>query len=1242
MSTPYPPWTKVEFCRRLGDTWKDLADLIGVMRHERARFERGDEARAIWEWLEDRGRLGELGTALHALGREDLAELLPAAAVAEPVPAEAPLRSAAEPDSSWRLADDPDLDTFWWPRARGAEPSAGDGGWRFRGRRRAIDRIAEHLKDAAVRPAPLVVVGEPGSGKSALLAHVLVLADPRLREQMPERYRGPETARLVGAVDVAVRATGATLPSVCAALSRAAGLPADTAPERLMVELPRHPGGFRVVVDGLDEAAPGQVGPIAGLLRALARSPRVRVVASIRRAPERSSLDEVRRVALAAAPESTIEADQAPYLELADVVDVVQEGLEQQWSLPSPYAGRPRLAGRVAAAVATRSRGNFLVATMTSHNLATDHAPVDVTRRRWWAEFPSDVEGAMDAYIARFGDDERQREVRELLMPLAFALGEGLPTGSLWASAASALCERAYAPGDVHRIVDDAATYMVVHVAGSRRTYRLFHDALAQYLRARCRRDDPATDLVGAWRAGVDQGSWATADQYLLRHLAEHATGTQLLDGLLQDVVFVVAAEPAGLIPALAHADSPAAARVARAYRQLPSTAGGPALRAAALTLAAQQVGDAELRDRFAASWPGLPWRAVGGAWRPPDDHTVVLWLEPDATATALLPHLDGSAVLVSGDSAGRLWVHEVVDGIGRLSAGYDVHAPEVAVVAVGGSAAQEGRHLVCSAGSDGSVRLWHLDTGLLVPLGAEIAATTGAPVHVACTPTAVALCDAAGAVRLLTVGEDGGVKDTAGELPGVRHVAVVDDGSGPAVLAGTVDGVVLELRPDGQGALAATALPIRGRWTAGAIATTPVAGGELVAIGTGGRELHLLRLAGGAVEPLGVSTGVAYAGISALAFSPATAGSPAGLLLGDHDGWVRFWALDGGDLHPRRIGRPHLREVSGLCVVATPAGPFGVSVDAGGRVAMWPLEGSDPAEQRQRDVDLAGAGVWSLVLREDRRVEGWTVDEENRLVLESALDPVDGAVLYTVDLAGRSRRYRSDLAAEPAERESTRRMVPLHPYRALAVGTVADGEQVALALRGDGAIEVHGRDLGRRPETIHTGRPDVVAVSLDPGPAGKPAVTWGDTDGVVRLRPWAEHAQAWCDTPARDVGRADVRTSVAGDVALSGDGVGEVVLWSVTSAGQHLDTFRPGTASITAVALDPDRFAVTGDRNGTLLITPVRGRRFRPAAAHRIELGAAVLSVAVVARHTVLVWCRPGAVVLTWDPSIDPGPEAS
>ena len=71
-----PGAVKLEIIHRLHFDWQDLADLVGVPHYETYRFPSGDEPRALWQWLESRGRLRELAGALDEIGRTDLADLL--------------------------------------------------------------------------------------------------------------------------------------------------------------------------------------------------------------------------------------------------------------------------------------------------------------------------------------------------------------------------------------------------------------------------------------------------------------------------------------------------------------------------------------------------------------------------------------------------------------------------------------------------------------------------------------------------------------------------------------------------------------------------------------------------------------------------------------------------------------------------------------------------------------------------------------------------------------------------------------------------------------------------------------------------------------------------------------------------------------------------------------------------------------------------------------------------------------
>ena len=72
----YSGKAKIEFYKRLGSKWEELADYFEIESNECATFQQGKEGRCIWEWLEQRGRLNKLEDALIEIGREDLVEIL--------------------------------------------------------------------------------------------------------------------------------------------------------------------------------------------------------------------------------------------------------------------------------------------------------------------------------------------------------------------------------------------------------------------------------------------------------------------------------------------------------------------------------------------------------------------------------------------------------------------------------------------------------------------------------------------------------------------------------------------------------------------------------------------------------------------------------------------------------------------------------------------------------------------------------------------------------------------------------------------------------------------------------------------------------------------------------------------------------------------------------------------------------------------------------------------------------------
>jgi hypothetical protein len=66
---------KVEFCRNL-DQWEDVADYLQIPIHVSARFDKGNEPRRLWEYLERRNKLFTLPDVLDATNQEELAKML--------------------------------------------------------------------------------------------------------------------------------------------------------------------------------------------------------------------------------------------------------------------------------------------------------------------------------------------------------------------------------------------------------------------------------------------------------------------------------------------------------------------------------------------------------------------------------------------------------------------------------------------------------------------------------------------------------------------------------------------------------------------------------------------------------------------------------------------------------------------------------------------------------------------------------------------------------------------------------------------------------------------------------------------------------------------------------------------------------------------------------------------------------------------------------------------------------------
>ncbi|WP_253884582.1 NB-ARC domain-containing protein [Actinokineospora diospyrosa] len=179
------------------------------------------------------------------------------------------------------------------------------------------------------------------------------------------------------------------------------------------------------------------------------------------------------------------------------------------------------------------------------------------------------------------------------------------------------------------------------------------HDVLRTYLRHVL---GPALTQVSSRLVEILRASpWATAGPYALRHLSTHAAEAGLLDDLICDPEYLLAADQPELLAALpaTHTDSGRTAaqiyrRVAHHLRDRPH-----AERPAYLELAS-------LRMRADLPFPQAeqaPWRCERAEWVPEHAHTVVARHPVAIVGAAVVPRADGRTWVLSLDKSGALWV---------------------------------------------------------------------------------------------------------------------------------------------------------------------------------------------------------------------------------------------------------------------------------------------------------------------------------------------------------------------------------------------------------------------------------------------------------------------------------------------------------------------------------------------------------------------------------------------------------
>ena len=231
---------------------------------------------------------------------------------------------------------DRELHTHFAVSGRGL-PSPGWQGDYFTGRTRAVSRLIAWLDGEATYPI-MVVTGQPGSGKSAVLGRLIILADPDLRQQELNAADPMGLPHVSGKIDCAVHARAKDTSQILLALLQSAGLgPGIDSVEELLLAIPKFRRPLTVIIDALDEAVQPERIARELLSPLLDSSPGAGVRLLIGTRPHLLR-------ALAAPQDAIIDLDNQEYFCSEDLVEYAQRWLPavrsaSAWLALSPVAG---------------------------------------------------------------------------------------------------------------------------------------------------------------------------------------------------------------------------------------------------------------------------------------------------------------------------------------------------------------------------------------------------------------------------------------------------------------------------------------------------------------------------------------------------------------------------------------------------------------------------------------------------------------------------------------------------------------------------------------------------------------------------------------------------------------------------------------------------------------------------------------------------------------------------------------
>ncbi len=1063
----------------------------------------------------------------------------------------------------------------------------------FIGRHRALTDISHWLDDMA-DTRPRIVTGDPGSGKTAILGLLAALSDSRRRPTVPRHGLPAGIVSREGVIDVAVYAGNLTSGQVLAALAAAADLdsidpdPAafDMGVARLLAGLSERDRPLVAMIDALDESAdPSSLAE--RLLRPLIAQGkgRVRLLLGARRHVCEHLGSGWRNQC------EVIDLDEAGYADPASLAAFVRRVLRESDSSDggpaaslSPFTDCPQaVLESVTSAIADTAGKSFFVARILAATQASRPGLPDLTDPAWRASLPSQAGPAMRRDLeTRLGEDAAR--AIDLLRPLAYAQGAGLPWEDIWALLASTLSRgHSYTNEDLLWLAGHAGSYIVESgTLADRSLYRLYHRSLMEHLRAD--RDQAAderaiTTLLCEHVPLRNNGrpDWPAAHPYARSYLASHAASGGAVNDLAQDPGFLLNANPSRLLAGLDTATNEPARVAADAYRRArPFLRSRPPEEHAAYLALGARCGRAEaLADRIMADGLYSPWRPRWVSWqlrRPQQEFTG----HTGPVNAVAAGELSGRPVVISGggDKTVRIW--DLTTGT-PVGAPFADHTGAVRAVAATGL---DGRPVVISGSDDKTVRIWDLTTG--TPIGNPFAGHKGSVNAVAAAELDGRPVVISGSgdktVRIwdLTTGTPVG-NPLTGHTGPVNAVAAAELGGRPVVISGSDDKTVriwdlTTGTPVGD--------PFTGHtdWVR-AVAATELAGRPVVISGSDDERVQVWDLTAGA--PVGDPFRGHIGWVRAVAAAELD-GRPV-VLSGGDDERVRAWDLITG----APVGDPltgHTGPVNAMATAELDGRPVVISGSDDKTVRIWDLTTGTPVGdpftghtdwvRAVAATELAGRPV-VISGSDDKTVRIWDLTTGTPVG-----DPFTGHTDWVRAVAA------TELAGRPVvisgSDDKTVRIWDLttgtpvgDPFtghtdwvRAVAATELA-GRPVVISGSDDKTVRIWDLTTGTPvgdPFTGHTGSVNAV-VTTELG--GRPVAISGGADNTVWVWDLTTRTPVGklLTGPARSVNAVAVAELEGRPVLISGGADNTARVWDLSTGTPVGDPFTGHTGAVRAVA---------------------------------------------------------------------------